>query len=351
MSSPTPQTGGRVPGNQELASLALREITAAEKSHIATQNSSNNMIMWKRFGRLFDSEKKASAEVIDYLESDKKNMFHLYLETLTVGATPQDFMTLVMTRVQSREQISKKKLRLRKKRWIREHVYGGDAKKTDVVCKELESKNFKMKDKYFPDDDDEAYYLIEEEQSFTQLDKTAETMTGTVSGSLNKQEASALFDKGGPMGQVMVPKIAGLTEEANVNLVAELEKAASGAVISRSEAAKKRRQAADEAKKLEDEKKKKEEEEAKKAAVAANPKLAEQERKTQLIAEIDELMQNCVDHTTRAQAHVMVLQNHEVSDKLMLQFNSHHTLMRSVCLWVVESIDCSELRRSSVVKG
>ena len=43
----------------------------------------------------------------------------------------------------------------KKKRWIRENMYGNDAKKTDAVCAQIKKDDMVMPDKYLPNDEDE----------------------------------------------------------------------------------------------------------------------------------------------------------------------------------------------------
>ena len=98
---------------------------------------------------------------IDYIESDKRNLFHTFIEC---KEDKQMFYQLVLRRKQIKETKNTDKMVWRKKRWIRENVYGGDTKKTDKVCAELATTDCVMKDRFHNDDRDEDYYLWDEDR-------------------------------------------------------------------------------------------------------------------------------------------------------------------------------------------
>jgi len=254
----------------------------------------------------------------------------LYLETIAAGGDKNNFMELIICRKQVKEKKTKQKLEMKKKRWIRDNIYGGNKEKTDQVCATLEKEGQKMKDRFFPNDDDEAWYVIEVERSFSNVNTCSESTEGRVKASLTKEEASDLFAKGGPLGPDQAPKFAGLTEEANVNMIAALEKEATGATITRSEAAKKRRAQVDEEEKKKKEEEAKKKEEARLAEIAANPKLAAAARIAEFKKQVEEKLEQVLGQKTRAMTYIMKLQTHELSDKLIGHLEVHQKLMDGV---------------------
>ena len=307
----------------------LSKVGEAEQKALANaeKNSNNSQAAYKRFTRLFDSTRKAEQDTIDYIHSDKKNMFKLYLDLNEDG--PQ-LMTMVMKRRQIKEQQTKEKLQWRKKRWIRENLYGNDQVKTDEVCNQLKKEDRAMADRFFPKDEEEMFFLIEVEVSFTKLNRTQEEVSGSIEAQLDRGTASELFDQGGPLGPALAPKITGLSESANVALLATLEKNATGATLTVDEATKKRKREDEEKKKQEAEEKKKKAEEERQKEIQANPELAAAVHKAEVKEECAEWMARCVEQSTRSRTFCLKLKNHDLSDKMIDQFEQHSKLMDAV---------------------
>jgi hypothetical protein len=63
-------------------------------------NSHSHQADYKVFTRLFDSTKKTDQSTIDYINTDRKNLFVLFMET---GKDPDMFFSLVMKRKQLKD--------------------------------------------------------------------------------------------------------------------------------------------------------------------------------------------------------------------------------------------------------
>jgi len=226
------------------------------------------------------------------------------------------------------------KLQWKKKRWIRDKMYGGDHKKADHVCSEIAKTGGEMLDKFFPKDLDEAYYLIEVEQSFTRKNTTSEEVSGKVEATLDKEEASEIFKTGGVLGPDQAPRIYGLTEEANLKFLSAVESRSSGLTLTKNEAAIARRkeqlQAQAELKKKEEEEKKKKEAEIVAQAVQSNPKLAAEAKRAELKAKIKEKGESFLTSSQTSHSYFLKLKRHELSDKMLDQFQTHTRVMEQL---------------------
>jgi len=87
---------------EELAKLeqAEKERVAAAQAK-AKPNSVTNHIEYKRFTRLFDNVRKCEQSTIDYINTDRKNLFVLFMET---GQDSEMFFSLVLKRKQLKDQ-------------------------------------------------------------------------------------------------------------------------------------------------------------------------------------------------------------------------------------------------------
>jgi len=82
-----------------LKAIAQVEALQLQKAKDKTEiNSGTHPKEYKRFLRLFNSTKKCDQDTIDYIESDKKNLFSLFVEDAEQDS--EKFMMLVLKRKQ-----------------------------------------------------------------------------------------------------------------------------------------------------------------------------------------------------------------------------------------------------------
>jgi hypothetical protein len=144
--------------------------------------------------------------------------------------------------------------------------------------------------------------------------------------SVDQEAGSQLFGQGGFLGPDQAPRVHAMSEGANVKFLQAMESRC-GSTLKENEKAKKRRTEMDDAKKAEEEKKKKEAEEERLRAVAADPKLAASEALKALRKRVADFQKECLGQSNGAKSYVLKLENHDLSDKLITQFEGHQKLM------------------------
>jgi hypothetical protein len=259
---------------------------------------------------------------VESIESDKRSHFNMFLKE--ANQNPKLFVNLAAERKAIREKVTTGTHAWKKKRWIREFLYGGSHEKADVVCKQLKDLDLSEVDKYFPKDEDETYYWVEVERKRDDITKAVESISGNLSMDVSHEEADDLFGKNGFLNQDMNPAVKGLSQKANENFLVALEKE-SGITLQ----TKTKKQKEQEAKEKADAERK--------AAIERGETPPEEEKPPAVdaataainayMADLEVQMAKCLAQASKAREFATRLQAHDLGEKLVTQFETHANIM------------------------